>query len=51
MAVTIDQLDVEVSDGQPAQAAAAPQGPQKEKLDLQRALERVRERQARLKAD
>ena len=51
MAVTIDQVDVEVNDGQRPQAAVAQQGPQKEKLDLQRALERVRERQARLKAD
>jgi hypothetical protein len=51
MAVMIDEVQVEVTDtpsqpvGPPAQAA------QQQKLDLLSALERVHERQQRLKAD
>lgn len=52
MAVTIDVVEVEVTEARPetgpSQSAAAPQ---QQRIDLASALERVRERRERLKAD
>lgn len=50
MAVTIDEVQVEVSD-RPQQSQPAAATPREPKIDLTTALERLRERQARLKAD
>jgi hypothetical protein len=51
MAVTIDEVQVEVTEA-PTQPATAPtQTSGQRKMDLLTALERIRERQDRLKAD
>lgn len=52
MAVMIEELEVEVTETpEPARTPANAAPPRGDKVDLARALERLRERQARLRAD
>jgi hypothetical protein len=51
MAVTIDEVQVEVTETPTQPAGGAAHAPQQRKTDLITALERLRERQDRLKAD
>ncbi len=51
MAVTIDDLQIEVQEPAPAASPAAPGEKQKKNADLRAAMEMIQERNLRLRAD
>jgi hypothetical protein len=52
MAITIGEVEVEVAPTPaPQSPSGSPPGPQQQKVELSAALERIHERQERLKAD